>query len=165
MDREIVVLAHNIRSAHNVGSLMRTCDGLGVKKLYLSGYSPYPTKNKDERMPHISKRVNNQISKTALGAEKYVDWQYCEKIEPITDNLKKDGYLMVGLEQSYKSIELGKFSAPNKVALIIGEEVNGIEQSLLKKCDSIVEIPMLGSKESFNVSVSAAIALYALRVY
>lgn len=163
MNREITVIAHNIRSAHNVGSLLRTCDGLGVNKLYLSGYTPYPREDTDERLPHIARKVNSRISKTALGAEKSLSWQYTEKIEKLIGKLKSDGYTVIALEQSERSVQLNEFSPPDKIALLLGEEVRGIENNLIEKCDEIIEIPMLGKKESFNVSVAAAIALYHLR--
>lgn len=163
MDRDLVVVAHNIRSTHNIGSLMRTCEGFGVKKLYLSGYTPYPQAGEDDRLPHVVRKLNQQISKTALGAEKSVTWQNVKDINQLLDELKSSGYKVIALEQTDKSIELNKFKPPSKVALLLGEEVDGVDQELLKACDAAVEIPMLGKKESFNVTIAAAIALYHLR--
>ncbi len=161
---EIIVIAHNIRSTHNIGSIFRTCDGFGVKKLFLTGYTPYPTIQQDTRLPHISEKLTLQIAKTALGAEKTVDFAYQEDINLTIDNLKEKGYSVVGLEQSARSILLPEFTRPNKIALLLGEEVNGISDDLLEQCTRLVEIPMSGSKESFNVSVAAGIALYALSI-
>lgn len=157
---EIVLIAHNIRSTHNIGSIFRTCDGFGVKKIILSGYSPYPRIMNDGRLPHIADKLTQQIHKTALGAETMVDFEHQECLD--LDLLKKDGFVIVGLEQDNRSISLKNYTSPKKIALLIGEEVNGLTKDLLKKCDEIIEIPMIGKKESFNVSVATGIALYQL---
>jgi 23S rRNA (guanosine2251-2'-O)-methyltransferase len=157
---EIVLIAHNIRSTHNVGSIFRTAEGFGVKKIIMSGYTPYPTLTKDTRLPHISDKLTAQIHKTALGAETIVPFEYQEL--PELESLRKKGYRIVGLEQHERSIPLSEYQAPEKIALILGEEVQGIEPALLDHCQDIVEIPMKGEKESFNVSVATGIALYAL---
>ena len=157
---EIIVVAHNIRSIHNVGSIFRTCDGFGVKHLILSGYTPYPSVKNDSRLPHVTERITRQIHKTALGAEATVPFSYADY--PDITALHHQGYRVVGLEQATNSISLSSYSAPPKVALMIGEEVDGISSELLGVCDDIVEIPMAGQKESFNVSVATGIALYAL---
>ncbi len=157
------MIAHNIRSTFNIGSIFRTCDGLGVKKLYLTGYSPYPNKTDDDRLPHIANRLHKQINKTALGAEDSVSWEYTESPESIINNLKSDGYKILALEQDTESTKLNDFIPTNKIALVLGEEINGINSKLLNLCDEIIEIPMQGTKESFNVSVACAIALYTLK--
>ena len=157
---EIIVIIHNIRSTHNVGSIFRTCEGFGVSKIILSGYSPYPVIPNDTRLPHIRNKLNEQIHKTALGAENLVESTY--QIEPDFDELKRQGYVLVGLEQDDRSINIRDYKKPDKLALIIGEEVNGITDDIRKKCDDIIEIPMKGQKESFNVSVAVGIALYEL---
>jgi len=157
---EIVIIAHNIRSTHNVGALFRTADGFGIKKIVLSGYTPYPKLIGDTRLPHISEKLTLQIHKTALGAEATIPFEYCETA-PI-DELKAQGYRIAGLEQDTQSVMLTKYHAPEKLALIVGEEVEGITAELLSQCDDIIEIPMVGQKESFNVSVAAGIALYHL---
>lgn len=159
---EIVVIAHNIRSIHNVGSIFRTCEGFGVSKIILSGYTPYPKIKNDGRLPHISDKLTRQIHKTALGAESLVNFDYQDT--PDIESLKKDGYIVVGLEQNKNSIPINKFKKSEKVALLLGEEVDGIDKDLIDKCDYIIEIPMFGKKESFNVSVAAGIALYALAI-
>lgn len=159
---EIIVIAHNIRSTHNVGSIFRTCEGFGVKKLILSGYTPYPSVSNDPRLPHISEKLTAQIHKTALGAEEMVPFVHREL--PNLESLRKQGYHIVGLEQHERSVSLAGYRPPEKIALILGEEVGGIESALLDHCEDIIEIPMQGQKESFNVSVAAGIALYALTI-
>ena len=157
---EIIVIAHNIRSTHNVGAIFRTAEGFGISKIILSGYTPYPQTNSDTRLPHIAEKLTKQISKTALGAEAIVPFEYLEL--PPLDDLKTDGYTVIALEQAENSIALAYYSPPQKVALLLGEEVEGITQELLAQCEAIIEIPMVGKKESFNVSVATGIALYAL---
>ena len=157
---EIIILAHNIRSTHNIGAIFRTAEGFGVSRIILSGYSPYPTIAEDTRLPHIRDKLTAQIHKTALGAETIVPFEYHET--PPFNALKADGFRIVGLEQAEYSINLTDYHPPDKVALLIGEEVNGIDASLMQYCDDIVEISMHGQKESFNVSVATGIALYAL---
>lgn len=159
---EIILIAHNIRSTHNIGSIFRTCDGFGVKKIILSGYSPYPKTGKDTRLPHISDKLTQQIHKTALGAETMVDFEHQDS--PNLELLKKDGFTIIGLEQDSRSVSLRCYTPSGKIALLIGEEVNGITKDLIKKCDKILEIPMVGKKESFNVSVATGIALYQLTI-
>ncbi len=158
----IIVIAHNIRSIYNVGSIFRTAEGFGVSKIILSGYTPYPLTDSDTRLPHISRKITEQIHKTALGAELMVEFAYQEK--PDIAGLKSDGYTIVGLEQSERSIDLRNYKPKDKIALIIGEEVNGVNDELLDQCDDIIEITMCGNKESFNVSVATGIALYALTI-
>ena len=159
---EIIVIAHNIRSTHNIGSIFRTCEGFGVSKIIICGYSPYPKLAVDSRLPHISEKLTDQIHKTALGAEAMVPFEHQES--PNLDYLRENGFKIVGLEQDRRSILLKDYIAPDKVALLLGEEVYGITDELRDKCDDLVEIPMVGRKESFNVSVAAGIALYALSI-
>ena len=158
---EIIVIAHNIRSTHNVGSIFRTCEGFGVSKIIFSGYTPYPTFSGDSRLPHIAEKLTQQIHKTALGAETMVPFEYQE--QPHLESLKIAGYRIVGLEQNERSVNLRDYKVSEKIAILLGEEVAGIEDNLLEQCDDIIEIPMLGQKESFNVSVAAGIAIYQLR--
>lgn len=158
---QIIVIAHNIRSTHNVGSIFRTSEGFGVEKIILSGYTPYPTlPHHDPRLPHISAKLTAQIHKTALGAESIVPFEYQEM--PPLRTLKNAGYRLVGLEQDKRSVSLSEYQAANKVALLLGEEIEGITSSLREQCDDLIEIPMKGRKESFNVSVATGIALYQL---
>ncbi|MFZ1258238.1 MAG: TrmH family RNA methyltransferase [Candidatus Saccharimonas sp.] len=161
---EIIVIAHNIRSTHNVGSIFRTCEGFGVKQLILSGYTPVPFVNKPDpvagRLPHEAEKTTRQIHKTALGAETMVPFMHYKTLDLACPELA--GYLIVALEQHPRSIPINSFTPPQRLALLLGEEVNGIPPEYLTKCHTILEIPMNGKKESFNVSVAAGIALYAL---
>lgn len=159
---EIVVIAHNIRSTHNVGSIFRTCEGFGVSKIILSGYTPYPVVPSDSRLPHIREKLTSQIHKTALGAEEMIPFEYQEQTDLAA--LKKDGYRIVGLEQNTRSVMLPDYKVPEKVVLLLGEEVHGVTEDLLGQCDDLIEIPMQGRKESFNVSVATGIALYVLTI-
>lgn len=162
---KIVIIAHDIRSTHNIGSLLRTADGLGVQKFYFTGYTPYPHFEDDERMPHIARKLDKQISKTALGAEKTVSWEYIENIFTVVEKLKNDGFKIAGLEQTSTSVSLPSYHPPEKLAIVLGREVEGIETEVLKVCDETLEIPMRGKKESFNVVQAAAIALYHCTFY
>ena len=156
----IILLAHNIRSTHNIGSLFRTADGFGVEKIILSGYTPYPSVAHDDRLPHIHEKLTRQIHKTALGAELIVPFAY--ETTPPLERLKASGYRIVALEQAEQSQKLQNYEPQAKIALLIGEEVEGITPELLAHCDDVIEIAMVGQKESFNVSVATGIALYAL---
>ncbi|HET6863658.1 MAG TPA: TrmH family RNA methyltransferase [Candidatus Saccharimonadales bacterium] len=160
--RDIVLIVHNIRSAVNVGGLFRTADGLGVNKIILSGYTPYPISDKDGRLPHLARKVHARIIKTALGAEKTVVWSHSQSLESVLKKLKTEGYQIAALEQSISAIPLNTYPAPRKVGLLVGNEVGGIDEKHLQKADVIIEIPMRGRKESFNVSTAAAMALYHL---
>ena len=111
---EIIVIAHNIRSTHNVGAIFRTAEGFGINKIILSGYTPYPTLQNDSRLPHISEKLTSQIHKTALGAENIVSFEYQEI--PNIRALKDAGYRIVGLEQAETSQLLTHYKAPNKIA-------------------------------------------------
>ena len=157
---EIIVIVHNIRSTHNVGSIFRTSEGFGVSKIILSGYTPYPKTDHDTRLPHIAEKLTGQIHKTALGAETMVPFEYQET--PDFDQLRQDGYTIVGLEQDEHAVRLPDYQPPAKIVLLLGEEVEGLTSDLRSVCDDLIEIPMSGQKESFNVSVAAGIALYHL---
>ncbi len=161
--RDIVLIVHDIRSCHNAGSLLRTAEGLGVSIVYFTGYTPYPTRPNDDRLPHIHQKLTHQIHKTALGAEETQNWQHHENIQGLLDNLKQDDYTLLALEQDAKSQTLETYAGPKKVALILGREVEGLEQSILDIVDVTLEIKMFGKKESFNVVQAAAMALYQLR--
>jgi rRNA methylases len=156
---EIVIILHNIRSILNVGSIFRTAEGFGIKKIYLTGYTPNP----ESGLPHVREKISKQLHKTALGAEDLVKYEYNSNVVKIITSLKKQSYKIVGLEQDEKSVMLPDYR-PNqsKIALLLGEEVNGIDPELRKVCNDIIEIPMFGQKESFNVSVATGIALYHL---
>ena len=161
--RNIVLIAHNLRSCHNVGSLLRTADGLGVSKVYLTGYTPYPFGKNDSRLPHIAQKLHKQIQKTALGAEQTVNWNYCENIDSLLNKLKSENFDIVALEQAEGSVQINKWKPTPAIALVLGRETDGIEQEVLSRCDKTIEIPMFGKKESYNVVQAAAMALFYAR--
>jgi 23S rRNA (guanosine2251-2'-O)-methyltransferase len=158
--REICLIAHNLRSTHNVGSLFRTAEGLGVNKIYLTGYTPYPIYPSDDRLPHISSKLDRQINKTALGATNSIPWQHSEDISIILTELIKTDILVVALEQSQSSIPLTSFKAPDKLAIVLGSEVTGMPEDILAGIKIHIHIPMFGKKESYNVVQAAAMAIY-----
>lgn len=161
--RDIVLICHNIRSSHNVGSLLRTADGLGISRVYLTGYTPYPRTQSDARLPHIATKVHKDISKTALGAETKDFWSINPDISTVINDLRTKSYTINAIEQTTSATPLPDFAPSEKTALIVGREVEGIEEAVLDMCDRHLEIPMFGSKESFNVSVAAGMALYHCR--
>ncbi len=159
---KVDLVVYNVRSAHNVGSLLRTADGLGINQVWLCGYTPYPASPDDERLPHEAKKITEQIHKTALGAEDSIKWQRLSRLEDCFEMLKQRGYHLAALEQTKSAQQLKDFRPPAKLALIVGNEVAGLDKAILNIVDSHLIIPMHGQKESFNVSVAAAIALYHL---
>lgn len=160
--KQLVLIAHNLRSTHNVGSLLRTAEGLGVQEVFLTGYTPYPETKSDTRIPHISRKLSKQINKTALGAENMINWQHQSDVKLVIKELKHKGFQIIGLEQTAESRLLTDTKFDNNVALLVGREVEGVEPEILKLCDLSVEIPMQGKKESFNVAQACAMALYHL---
>lgn len=157
-DRELYIIAHNIRSAHNVGAIFRTCDGAGVAKIYLSGYSQQPAlENKENKT-----KPEKMLEKTALGAELSVAWECAEDLPALIEKLKKAGVSIVALEKTATSVDIRKFQPSFPMALILGHEVDGVKDAILEVCDAVIEIPMRGQKESLNVSVATGIAIYEL---
>ena len=146
------VILHDIRSHYNVGAIFRTSDGAGVSKIYLTGYTPAP----EDRFG----RQVAEISKTALGAEKFVAWEKNEDILAVVQKLKTVGVTVVAVEQSNNSVMLNDFVVPEKVAYMFGSETAGVPPEVLAEVDIILELPMLGQKESLNVSVTAGIVLF-----
>lgn len=164
MMKSIIVIAHDIRSAHNVGSLLRTAEGLGVDEVILTGYTPYPPLAVDDpRLPHERLKVDKLIQKTALNAQNTLPWRRHVDVLAAISGLRDDGYLIAALEQTADSVPLPQFSCPDKLVLVLGREVAGIEPSIIAACDTTIEIPMFGAKESFNVIQAAAMALYHCR--
>lgn len=163
-NREIIVIAHNIRSVQNVGSILRTADCLGVQKVYTSGYTPnleYRTDGSNlPLLPHVRDKLTRELHRSALGAEETVPFEYVMNINELIDQLKKDGYQVIGLEQNEHSTALPDYYPPVKGVLLLGEEVHGLTPELMAECDQLVEIPMFGTKESYNVAVATGIALY-----
>lgn len=157
------VLAIDMRSTHNVGALLRTADCLGVEHVYLCGTSPYPKgQADDQRLPHLQVKLDAQIHKTALGAEKSQPWSYHESTDQLLQQLKGDGWTLVALEQDERSVDIATFVPTDKTVLVLGTEVTGIEKRILDNMDAVVEISMHGKKESLNVIQAAAIACYLL---
>jgi tRNA G18 (ribose-2'-O)-methylase SpoU len=159
---KLAVILSDIRSLHNVGSILRSADGFGVSHIYYAGYTPYPLQAQDTRLPHESRKITEQIHKTALGAEMLPSSLHATTQDAMSA-ARKDGYQIAALEQHPKSSNLVTFHMTTQTALLVGNEVTGIPDSDLQAVDVILEIPMFGSKESFNVSVAAGIALYQLR--
>jgi len=160
---EIVVVLDNLRSALNVGSIMRTCDGFGVKKLITTGTTPHVKVKNDNRLPHIIKYTTAKISKSALGAEKAIGFEHYPVLTQAIKYLQDRNYKIIAIEQSTKSKNLEEFPSYSKIALIFGNEVTGLNEKFLKEIDGIYEIKMHGKKESFNVSIAVGIALYHIR--
>lgn len=149
-DHQLYVIAHNIRSLHNVGSIFRTADSFGVDKVYLTGYTGTPPDSK--------------ISKVALGAEEYVPWEQSKSLVRLVKKLRAEGVRIAVLENNvkYQTISLEKYGPKFPLALILGEETKGNTKKILDLADDILEIPMHGQKESLNVSVACGIALYGI---
>jgi len=160
--RRVVLIAHDIRSAHNIGSLMRTAEGLGVERMIISGFSPYPAVPDDVRLPHIARKVSQRVLKTSLGAEISLNWEHKDDINQVISDLKDDGFRLVALEQASGAKTLEAYKPGPNVALVLGGEKDGISQDVLQLCDDVIEIPMSGQKESFNVAAAAAMALFYL---
>lgn len=144
----LIIIADNVRSMHNVGSIFRTSDAFLVEKIYLCGITPTP--------PH------REIQKTALGATESVDWQYAESTIEVVNQLKKEGWTILALEQTTNSVMLDelKVEKGEKIAIVLGNEVDGVNQEVINLCNKAVEIPQFGTKHSFNVSVSCGIMLW-----
>lgn len=159
LKKELIIIIHNIRSAQNVGAVFRTAEGLGASKIYLSGYSPFPFDEKKDKYPTKGQKA---IAKTALGAEKMVLREKVKNIGRLIKNLKNKKHQIIGLEIAPESLDIKKINPHFPCALILGNEVRGIDRKILKQCDKIVHIPMQGKKESLNVSSAAAIAIYEI---
>lgn len=146
--KQVYVLAHNIRSMHNIGSIFRTSDGAGVSKIYLTGYCACPPRK--------------EITKTALGAEESVLWEFYKDPIELVKRMKKDKVQILALERTMSGKNIFKIKPKYPCCLIVGNEIEGVPNELLDLCDKIVEIPMKGMKESLNVSVAFGIGIYAL---
>src|SRR5215217_5864207 len=145
----VMVVLENIRSAYNVGSVFRTADASLLEGIFICGYTAYP--------PH------KEIKKTALGADESVHWKHFKHSSEALEELRKEGYTIYAVEQAQESIKLNAFrSQGQKLAVIFGNEVTGVEQSTIEQCDGCIEIPQLGMKHSLNISVAAGIVLWEL---
>jgi len=153
MGVRIAVLLHNVRSTHNVGSIFRTADAAGVESILLTGYTPTPV----DRF----KRPRKDIAKTALGAERFLSWEYHASPMTILKKFKGDGWHVVGVEQDDRACSYRMFSATRPTLFVFGNEVRGLSEPMRKACDRLIEIPMHGKKESLNVSVAAGVILFS----
>ena len=146
----VIVVLDNIRSCHNIGSVFRTADALLIEKIFLCGITTTPP--------------NKEIHKTALDAEKVVEWEYCEETFEAVTKLKAMNYKVFAVEQAENSIPLPDYKplSDEKIAIIFGNEVKGVQQEVINQCHGAVEIPQYGTKHSFNISVSAGIVLWEL---
>ena len=163
--KRLVVVVHDVRSAHNVGSILRTADAMSVEKVYLTGYTPFPPAKNDPRLPHLRDKIGKKIAKTSLGAEKSITWAQDNDVFKLLRKLKRDGWTIIALEQTTSAKLLQTATVRDKTALVVGSEIAGIEEDLLKLADKHLMIPMLGSKESLNVANATAIALYHMRYF
>jgi tRNA G18 (ribose-2'-O)-methylase SpoU len=146
--RVLYVIANDIRSRENVGAIFRTCEFLGAKKLWLTGYTPAPPDPK--------------LLKVSLGAEKTVPWEQVADVRTVLERVKEQGFRIIGLELRHDAMDLSSYMPPTRAALILGNEVTGITPSLLQSCDDVVMIRKHGKKESLNVGVAAGIAIWKL---
>jgi tRNA G18 (ribose-2'-O)-methylase SpoU len=144
----MIIVLDNLRSAHNVGSIIRTCDALGIKEIHFCGITPGPG--------------DKRVKKTALGAEKNIIAK--ERIDTYSDleGLKKDGYRVIGLEITKNARNLGELKENGQIVLVVGNEVSGLSEETQRQCHLITQIPMRGIKESMNVSVAFGIAAYII---
>ncbi len=149
---QTALILENIRSAQNVGAIFRTADAIGVSKIYLAGYTPAPLDKFN--------RPRKEIAKTALGAEKTIAWESVTETVSIVDRLKKEGFSIIAVEQTPKSIDYKKLETTSQTAFIFGNEVDGVLPETLSVADAVIEIPMRGEKESLNVATSAGIILF-----
>jgi len=156
---KISVILYNLRSLYNVGSIFRTADAAGVEKIYLAGFTPAPL--------DVFKKPRPRMLKVSLGAEKSVPWKKISQSSTVKllKDLKTKGYKILAIEQNKKSLpyyKIHKIKDFKKIALVMGNEIKGLPSSVLVQADKILEIPMLGRKESLNVSIAFAIVVYRL---
>lgn len=145
----IIAVLENVRSAYNVGSVFRTADAFLIEAIYICGYTAHP--------PH------KEIKKTALGADETVSWKHFKSISEAIEEIRAKGFKIYAVEQAEDSWKLGSFTTEDeKVAVVFGNEVTGVEQSTIALCDGVIEIPQLGMKHSLNISVAAGIVLWEL---
>ncbi|MBI2100443.1 MAG: TrmH family RNA methyltransferase [Candidatus Vogelbacteria bacterium] len=152
--KEIFLILHNVRSSQNVGAIFRVADAAGASKIYLTGYTPTPR----DRFG----RANRALIKTALGAENYVAWEKMLNVSRLLKKLSDSSFQLLALEQSNKSIDYRKINLTRSTAVIVGNEVRGLSKQILGRCDTVVEIPMRGRKESLNVAVALSVFLFGV---
>ena len=157
-EKTIIDIIHNVRSLHNVGSIFRTAEAIGIKQIYLTGITPSPL--------DILGRWENKFIKVSLGAEKTLAWKKLKSINKLMLKLKKDDFKIVAIEQDKKSHQAAwlkkKLIKNRRVVVVVGSETKGLEQEILEKVDFILEIPMKGQKESLNVAVAFGVGVYLL---
>lgn len=159
MSKALGVVLNNIRSCENVGSILRTAEFFGFSNVWFVGVTPYPALENDERLPHIREKLDKQIKRVSLGAEKHLHMYHEPDLKTLATKLRDMGWDIIGLEQNSKSTELANFkSKSSKLALVLGTEVTGLDFDDLKLVDEIIEIPRSGNKESLNVSVAFGVA-------
>ena len=145
----LVVILDNIRSMHNIGAVFRTGDAFRIEKLYLCGITATPP--------------DKEITKTAIGATESVDWEYNKSTLEVVEKLKTEGYKTYALEQCENAEQLNQFQPDQrKVAIVLGNEVQGVQQSVIDVCHGAIEIPQYGTKHSLNISVSAGVLIWDL---
>jgi len=149
-----IAILDNLRSVYNVGSIFRTANAVGIEKIYLCGTTPTPLDKKGER--------RKDFAKVALGAEDTVAWEYAEHTLECVKKLKKEDYYIIALEQAHDSVDYKKVVAKEKTAFVIGNEVDGILREVLSASNLVAEIPMLGTKESLNVTIAFGVAVYRI---
>jgi len=161
--RSIVLVAHNLRSIHNVGSLLRTGEVFAIDKVYVTGFTPHPSHPGDQRDAQLQEKQTRRMSRASAGAEQTMPLEHYGDVHDLLRALRADGYTLTGLEIDSAAIEIGEYPADQRVALVLGDEVHGIEPTLRQACDVLLQIPMYGRKNSLNISVAVGIALYGLQ--
>lgn len=162
---KITLVLDSLRSIYNVGSILRTCDCLGVENIIYIGTTPHPFVEGDTRLPFMATKQTNQISKTALGAEQTIAGAYYPSVKAYLDEYANFNKYLIALEQAKTAIELNKYEFPKdcqNLHLVVGNEVTGVSEEMLAAAQEIIEIPMQGRKESLNVEVATAISVYQL---
>ena len=163
INHKVILILNDIRSTYNVGNIFRTADIFKVECIFICGYTPAPININDTRLPHIAKKLDKQISKVALGAEKYVDFEVFNDVKDAVNKAKSLNYNIACLEQHSQSVKIHDYILTNNLALVLGNEVTGVEDWTINNCNVILEIEQYGQKESLNVANATAIALYALK--
>jgi 23S rRNA (guanosine2251-2'-O)-methyltransferase len=157
-----VIILDNLRSAANVGSVLRTCDAAGIKQVVACGITPYPPPPHDPRDPATLGRIERSIAKTALGAERTVQVEYISDTLTAINHCRGQGRTIYGLELAPQAVNLFNVQPRAPWVLVVGNEVVGLPPGVLGACDQVLQIPQVGSKESLNVAVATGIAVYAL---
>lgn len=150
-NKEITLILHNIRSAYNVGAIVRTADAIGGSQVVTTGYTP--------SLRDRFGRVRTDVAKTSLGAEDAVPVLHKDRVADVLSILRAEGVYIVALEQGQRAVPYREISIRYPFALVVGNEVRGLSPAVLEKCDAVSEIPMHGQKESLNVAVAVGIAL------